>query len=162
MTHIDDPETRIRELTRQASHLTRNRADADDFVQEALIRALTYIKDGGTIRNWPAYLHRVLRNVRADHVGRRARQGSAVGLEDVEHELGQPAPQHSKLMLRELGDAMDRLPNSQRRVVSLVGVDGLSYQDAAARLGVPIGTVMSRLHRGRRALQREIGEPSAG
>ena len=71
---IDDPATQIRELTRQASYLTGNRADADDFVQESMIRALTYVKDGGSIRNWRAYLYRILRNIRADHLGRQARR----------------------------------------------------------------------------------------
>lgn len=155
---IDDPATQIRELTRHASFLTGNSADADDLVQESIIRALTYVKDGGTIRNWRAYLYRILRNVRADHLGRQARRGSPVVLEDVEHQLSVPASQPSELLLRELGDALERLPDGQKRVVCLVAVDGLSYQDTAERLGIPIGTVMSRLHRGRSALRREIGD----
>lgn len=162
MTQIEDPASQIRELTRQASFLTRNSADADDFVQESLIRALTYVKDGGTIQNWRAYLYRILRNVRADHLGRQARHGPAVVLDDVEHQLAVPAPQPSELLLRELGDAIEKLPSTQRRVVNMVAVDGLSYQDAAERLGIPIGTVMSRLHRGRCALRREIGEDPTG
>ncbi len=155
---IDDPATQIRELTRQASYLTGNRADADDFVQESMIRALTYVKDGGSIRNWRAYLYRILRNVRADHLGRQARRGSSVVLEDVEHQLSVAAPQPSELLLREVGDALQRLPTSQRRVMHMVAVDGMSYQDAAESLGIPIGTVMSRLHRGRNALRSEIGD----
>ena len=159
MTHlIEDPASQIRELTRQASYLTGNSADADDFVQESMIRALTYVKDGGTIRNWRAYLYRILRNVRADHLGRQARRGSQVVLEDVEHQLAVAAPQTSELLLREVGDALERLPSGQRRVMHMVAVDGMSYQDAADRLGIPIGTVMSRLHRGRNALRREIGD----
>lgn len=159
MNHrIDDPATRLRELTRQATFLTGNRADADDLVQESMVRALTYVKDGDSIRNWPAYLRRVLRNVRADAVGRRARAGTTVTLDDAAHQVAVPAPQPSKLLLRELGEALDRLPTGQRRVVHLVAVDGLSYQDAADRLGVPVGTVMSRLHRGRNALRDAIGD----
>src|SRR3546814_10345323 len=92
---------------------------ADDFVQESLIRALTYVKDGGTIQNWRAYLYRILRNVRADHVGRQARYGPAVVLDDVEHQLAVPAPQPSELLLRELGDAIDKLPSTQRHVVNM-------------------------------------------
>lgn len=155
---IKDPAAQIRELTKQASFLTGNSADADDLVQESIIRALTYVKDGGTIRNWRAYLYRILRNVRADHLGRQARRGPSVVLDDVEHQLSVPASQPSELLLRELGEALERLPSSQRRVVHMVAVDGLSYQDAAERLGIPIGTVMSRLHRGRCALRREIGD----
>src|SRR3546814_12142115 len=113
-----------------------NSADADDFVQESLIRALTYVKDGGTIQNWRAYLYRILRNVRADHVGRQARYGPAVMLDDVEHQLAVPAPQPSELLLRELGDALDKLPSTQRHVVNRIAVDGLSYQDAADRPGI--------------------------
>ena len=157
---IEYPTTQIRELTRQASYLTANRADADDMVQDSLVRALSYVKDGGAIRNWQAYLYRILRNVRAYHVGRQARRGPTVLLDDVEHQLGIPAPQPSELLLRELGEALDRLPASQRRVIHMVAVDGLSYQDAAEQLGIPIGTVMSRLHRGRCALRREIGDDS--
>lgn len=160
---INDPANQIRELTRLAAFLTGNSAEADDLVQESMVRALTYVKDGGTVRNWRAYLGRILRNVRADHLGRQARRGPAVALDDVENQLAVPAPQHGELMLRELGDALDRLPAGQRHVLRLIGVDGLSYQDAAKQLNIPIGTVMSRLHRGRNALRREIGDlPSDG
>ena len=79
-------------------------------------------------------------------------------LEDVEHQLSVAAPQPSELLLREAGDALQRLPTSQRRVMHMVAVYGMSYQDAAESLGIPIGTVMSRLHRGRNALRREIGD----
>ena len=155
---IHDPAGQIRDLTRLAGWLTGNSAEADDLVQESMVRALTYVKDGGTVRNWRAYLGRILRNVRADHLGRQARRGPAVALDDVEHQLGVPAPQHAELLLQELGEALERLPVGQRHVLCLIGVDGLSYQDAAERLNIPIGTVMSRLHRGRSALRREIGD----
>ncbi|MEQ8816270.1 MAG: RNA polymerase sigma factor [Thalassobaculum sp.] len=159
---IHDPASQIRELTRLAAFLTSNSAEADDLVQESMVRALTYVKDGGTVRNWRAYLGRILRNVRADHLGRQARRGPAVALDDVEHQLSVPAPQHAELLLHELGEALDRIPHSQKRVLCLIGVDGLSYQDAAEQLNIPIGTVMSRLHRGRSALRREMGEFSPG
>src|SRR3546814_8280371 len=99
-----------------------NSADADDFVQESLIRALTYVKDGGTIQNWRAYLYRILRNVRADHVGRQARYGPAVVLDDVEQQLAITAPQQSEMMLRERGDALDKLPATQRHMANKVAV----------------------------------------
>lgn len=155
---IDDPAARIRDLARQASYLTGNSADAEDLAQEAITRALTYAKDGRSVRNWRGYLYRILRNVRADHVGRQARRGPMVAIDDVEHLLSVPAPQPSELLLRELGEALERLPESQRQVLRLVGVDGLSYQDTALALQIPVGTVMSRLHRGRGALRRAIGD----
>lgn len=154
---IENPAAQIRELTKRACYLTGNRADADDLVQDSIMRALTYTKDGAAVRNWQAYLWRILRNVRSDNLGGLARRGTPVTIDDVAHQLSVPASQPSRLALRELGDALDRLPSGQQRVVRLIAVDGLSYQEVAEQLDIPIGTVMSRLHRGRSALKRAAG-----
>lgn len=154
---IEDPAAQIRELTKRACFLTGNRADADDLVQDSIIRALTYAKDGTNVRNWQAYLWRILRNVRTDHLGGIARRGPSVAIDDVAHQLAVPASQSARMELREVGDALERLPSGQQRVVRMVAVDGLSYQEVAEHLDIPIGTVMSRLHRGRSALRRAAG-----
>ena len=68
--------------------------------------------------------------------------------------LPTPAPQPASIELRDLARALDALPEEQHRVVMLVGLEGLTYEETAGVLGVPIGTVMSRLSRGREALRR--------
>lgn len=147
-------------LRHRALRMTGNRADAEDLVQNALVRALSYVDKDRQIDNWQGYLTRVLRNVAADEFGRRKRRGTHVDLDDVHGALATPAPQYDQSRLRELHRAMETLPPQQRAVLELVGVEGASYQDAAAQLDVPIGTIMSRLHRGRAALKDRIGDTS--
>lgn len=152
----------IHDLRRRAEQLTGNRPDADDLVQEAMVRALTYVKDGHQVRNWRAYMNRIVHNLFFDQLSQRARRGREVEIDDAGPALMVPECQYHRHRLRELGHAISALPAPQREVVRLVGVNGLSYRDAADRLGVPIGTVMSRLHRGRETLRARMdGEGAA-
>lgn len=144
----------IASLRRYAMALCRNPDDADDLVQETLKRALVYIKDGRQIRDLRAYLFTVLHNVRVDDAVRARRNGHGVPLDTVDDELSAAAGQHARHEFRDFTRALGRLPDEQRTVVLLVGLEGLSYRSVSQVLGIPTGTVMSRLCRGRRALRR--------
>jgi RNA polymerase sigma-70 factor (ECF subfamily) len=143
----------IKSLRRYAISLTRDSNEADDLVQECLKRALTYIHDGGKILNMRAYLFTILHNVHRDEMGRRQRNGTPVPIDTDSIRLAYAPPQDTHMECRDLSEALDKLPTDQRQVVLLVGLEGLSYQTAAEVLGIPIGTVMSRLSRGRNALR---------
>lgn len=145
-------------MRRTALRLSRNSADADDVVQEALLRAMTYVRDGRQVENWRGYLNRVVRNVIADGYAKRARQGIHVDVDDLHGELSVAPNQYHSFRVHELEGAMAELPTQQADVLRLVAIDGLSYRDAADRLGVPVGTVMSRLHRGREALRIRLDD----
>lgn len=156
---IPELEAEIRSLRRYASALVGDPSEADDLVQEACGRVLA--RAGRRhIRNYRRYAYRVLRNLVRDHI-RRSR--SAIKTIPFDEELGSavdsPPRQSARMEFRELGEALESLPMSQREVVLLVGLEGMSYEAAAEILGLPIGTVMSRLSRGRSALKRRMGKP---
>lgn len=143
----------IKSLRRYAMALTRDPNDADDLVQECLKRALTYIQDGRDIDNFRAYLFTILHNIHADELSRIRKKGTQLPIEKDGIRLVYPPPQYSYMDCRDLLDALDKLPDEQREVVLLIGLEGMSYRDVAEVLGVPLGTVMSRLSRGRNALR---------
>ncbi|MEX2643595.1 MAG: sigma-70 family RNA polymerase sigma factor [Acetobacterales bacterium] len=145
--------TYIKSLRRYAMALTRDPMEADDLVQECLKRALTYIKKNHEIRDFRAYLFTILHNVHMDELARNQRSGIHVPIEEDSIMLYYPAPQNTYMACREIPRALSRLPQEQRQVILLVGLEGLSYRAAAEVLGIPIGTVMSRLSRGREALR---------
>lgn len=149
-------EDHIRALRRYARVLVGTAADADDIVQETLKRALTYLHDGKEIRNLRSYLLTMLHHVRIDYAKRQGRGGEPLPL-DEELLMTAPAPQPEQIACREVADAVQRLPDEQREVLLLVGLEGMTYQHAAEILGVPIGTVMSRLNRGRNAIKDRLG-----
>jgi RNA polymerase sigma-70 factor (ECF subfamily) len=155
-------ETQVKEhyssVQRTARRMVGNRPDADDIVQEALLRAMVYVRDGRTVENWRGYLNRIVRNVVADDYARRKRQGPTVDLDDVQSDLGVQPNQYQRHRVRELEGAIADLPDQQHDVVRLVAIDGMSYRAAADRLGVPVGTVMSRLSRGRETLKTRLDE----
>lgn len=140
-------------LRRYARALLGGAAEADDLVQECLARALARTHLWRPVKNMRAYLFAILHNVFADGLGRRQRSVDAGPLEDAPQPVSPPA-QYGRLELRDLASALARLPEEQRQVVLLVGLEGMSYQEVATVLDVPIGTVMSRLSRGREALRR--------
>lgn len=153
----------VADLRRYAHVLSAGRGDADDLVQECLARALARPNFPDDIRNVRAYLFTVLHNVHVDQVSRRAETKDSVDFEEVAGSLPQPAPQPAAIELRDLKRALDSLPEEQHRVVMLVGLEGLTYEETAQVLDLPIGTVMSRLSRGREALRRMTeGRQSSG
>ena len=145
-------EQHIGDLRRYAKALLGDWREADDLVQECLVRALSRPQLHKQVRDVRAYLFTILHNVYVDKVTRRPRE--RVGLDPVVTYLSHPAPQPASVELRDLARALTRLPEDQRQVVLLIGLEGLTYQQAAEVLDVPIGTVMSRLSRGRDALRR--------
>ena len=144
----------IKSLRRFALALTRNPDDADDLVQEALKRALHYIRANHEIRNMRAYLFTILNNVYMDELDRQRRAGVAVDIDAVADSLPTPGEQMPRLERRDMSRALERIPREQKQVLLLVGLEGMSYRAAAQTLGVPMGTIMSRLSRGRDQLRQ--------
>jgi RNA polymerase sigma-70 factor, ECF subfamily len=149
------------ELYGTAVRLTRSRVEADDLLQEAMMRAWSFwdrFEQGTNARAW---MHRILMNTFINGYRRRKRERDF--LAEVDRELGErPFREHVVRQARAdgLGDevrqALRTLPEEFRQVVLLVDFDDLSYREVADTLGCPIGTVMSRLHRGRRVLKRQL------
>lgn len=150
----------IPRLRRYARALVGDRAAADDLVQDTLERALNKLhlwKRGTDLRAW---LFTVMHNVYVNQVrGRR----EYAALEDHALELQVRATHEVALEARDLERMLARLPVEQREVLLLVALEDMSYDEAARTLGVPIGTVMSRLSRGRERLRALMeGSPPAG
>lgn len=142
-------------MRRYARALTRDATAADDLVQDALVRA--YEKRHGFrgvgLAGWLlAILHSTFLN------GRRKAKAEQVRIEALPLETAaEPAQEHAT-RLAQIQAAFQELPHDQRAALHLVAVEGLSYQEAAAVLDVPLGTLMSRLGRGRAALRQLEGD----
>lgn len=149
----------IPRLRRYARALTGERAAADDLVQDTLERAWTKLhlyRRGTDLRAW---LFTVMHNV---HVNKLRATRPTHPLDDAMPELAQRAPQADALLLRDLDRAIARLPADQRAVLLLVSLEDMSYEEVARTLGIPIGTVMSRLSRAREKLRvLMLGQPPA-
>ncbi len=145
-------------LRRYAWSLMRNRDDADDLVHDCLVRALDKLhtrRDDADVRAW---LFTILHNLFVSHHRRQKTRAGTVPLdEDHESAATIPATQEDRLLWRDMLRGLERLPEEQRSVVLLVSVEDLSYAETAAVLGIPIGTVMSRLARGREKLREYTG-----
>lgn len=143
-------------LRRYARVLTRNDDAADDLVQDCLERAISrrlLWRRKGSVRAW---LFTIMHNLHANQVRYHAIRPSMVGLDDMLADPGTPPDQSSGLTLRDLVVALERLPEEQRQAVLLVALEGLSYAEVAQVTDAPIGTVMSRLARGREALRVQL------
>ena len=150
-------EAEIPRLRRYARALARDVAAADDLVQDCLARALGKLhlwQEGTDLRAW---LFTILHNQYVNQVRRAVREGAAVGLSETEPMLTRAPHQGKSLELRDLERAIAKLPEEQRSVILLVGLEGMRYEEVAEVLGVPVGTVRSRLSRGREALRRLMG-----
>lgn len=150
-------EEEIPRLRRYARALTRDINAADDLVQDCLARALGKVhlwQKGTDLRAW---LFTILHNQYVNHVRRAVREGAAVGLSDTEPMLTTAPSQSKRLELRDLERAIARLPEEQRSVLLLVGLEGMRYEEVAAVLDVPVGTIRSRLSRGRETLRHLMG-----
>ena len=145
-------EAHIPALRRYAYGLVRDHDGADDLVQDTLERALSrwYLRRAdGDLRAW---LFTILRNLYINSYRRRKRQGPHISIEDVTPP-GTAAQQEVGLEVRDVLAAVDQLPEDQKSLLLLIGVEDFSYDDAARILGLPIGTVMSRLSRARQKLR---------
>jgi RNA polymerase sigma-70 factor, ECF subfamily len=146
-------ENEIPRLRRYARALTRDSTRADDLVQGCLLRAWakSHLWQPGTdLRAW---LFTIMHNQFVNDVRRAVREGISVPVEDVAGMLTLPATQSAMLQLRDLDRAMAQLPEEQRQVLLLVGLEGMRYEEVATVLGMPVGTVRSRLSRGRDTLR---------
>jgi RNA polymerase sigma-70 factor (ECF subfamily) len=126
---------------------------ADDLVQDTLVRAIAKAhlwQPGTDIRAW---LFTIMHNQNVNEVRRAIRYDAVVDLEDCAMPIATTDPTASR-QLRELERALAQMLEEQRQVILLVGLEGMSYEDAAAILNVPIGTIRSRLSRGREALRK--------
>jgi RNA polymerase sigma-70 factor (ECF subfamily) len=150
----------IPRLRRYARALTRNRDRADDLVQETLIRAIAKAhlwQPGTDLRAW---VFTIMHNVHVNLVRQAARyEEGMVAIEDLGPSLVATADPTASRQLRELDLALARLPEAQRSVILLVGLEGMSYEQATEILNIPIGTVRSRLSRGRDRLRQLLETP---
>jgi RNA polymerase sigma-70 factor, ECF subfamily len=139
-------------LRRFARNLTRNPHDADDVVQIAVERALSKLEQWRRDARLDSWMFKIVRNVWIDELrSRRRSEKIFLGPEAGEHVGEALIERETELM--SVQSAMARLPEDQRTAVSLVLVEGLPYKEAAEVLDIPIGTLTSRLARGREALQ---------
>jgi RNA polymerase sigma-70 factor (ECF subfamily) len=148
--------TLLPRLRRFARNLTHNPHDADDVVQIAVERALLRLDQWRRDARLDSWMFKIVRNAWIDELRSRGRRdrvfvaeeaGDSVGVESIENEIARMSVQA----------AMARLPEDQRVAVSLVLVEGLPYKEAAEVLEIPMGTLTSRLARGREALQALLG-----
>ena len=143
-------------LRRYARALISNRELADDLVQDTLERALsrhTQFRPGTDLRAW---LFTIMHNLFVNQVRKASARSAHVSIDDDDFDdadVAVPATQTTPLEVRDLDYALQRLPAGQREVVLLVGLEEMSYTDVAMALDIPIGTVMSRLSRGRERLR---------
>jgi RNA polymerase sigma-70 factor (ECF subfamily) len=145
----------IPRLRRYARALTGDRSAADDLVQDTLERALSRFhlwRKGSDLRAW---MFTIMHNIYVNQVRSRARQHQ----ESMEESAAESLQAHEPdwVEIRAIGDALERLPEEQRSVLLLVGLEQFTYDEAARILDIPVGTVMSRLSRGRERLRALMG-----
>jgi RNA polymerase sigma factor (sigma-70 family) len=146
-------------LRRFAHTLSRDAADADDLTQATVERALrsrAQWQPGTRLDSW---LYRIMRNLWTDTARARARKQKHEAPEDEALAVGEDPREalDSSLELKRAMAAMELLPDEQREVVALILIEGFGYREASEMLGLPIGTVSSRLVRGRMALVEMLG-----
>lgn len=156
---LDEIEAAVPALRRYARALTRNADAADDLVQDCLERAIR--KRGLWLPTGPlrAWLFRILLNLYRNGLRRDRRRGDHLPIDGLALEPSIHPPQPGRLALAEMARAIERLPDDQREALLLVVLEGMSYAEAARILGIPDGTLMSRLSRARAALRTMTGAP---
>ena len=143
-------------LRRFARNLARNPHDADDVVQIAVERALTRLDQWRSDARLDSWMFKIVRNAWIDELRSRGRRDKVFLAAEAGENVGTDSMARETDLLA-VQSAMARLPQEQREAVSLVLVEGLPYREAADVLDVPIGTLTSRLARGREALQAMLG-----
>ena len=147
-------EAEIPRLRRYARALTRDVTRADDLVQSCLTRAIAkqHLWQPGTdLRAW---LFTILHNQHVNDVRRSVHEGIHVAVEEMAPVMIVHPNALAVLELRDLEAAIAKLPQEQRQVILLVGLEGMRYEEVALILGIPVGTVRSRLSRGREQLRK--------
>ncbi len=150
--------TLLPRLRRFARSLARDAADADDLTQAALERALKSRSQWQRGTRMDAWMMKIMRNCWIDEVRSRARRARAFAPETAGLSAAPVVPSEAERAAEADGvdRAMNLLPAEQREAIALVLVEGLSYREASDLLDIPIGTLTSRLTRGRRALARTL------
>jgi len=162
------------QVYRVARHLAGSRDEAEDLVQETYARAFRSWRSFTPGTNLRAWLLRILTNINIDRGRRKQRAPDMQPLEEgdyflynkLEESAGDGTVEEERVVERlsqdDIVDALAAVPHDFRDVIVLVDIGDFTYQDAAQILDIPVGTVMSRLHRGRRILKRELAESAIG
>ena len=147
-------------LRRFAHGLSRNAADADDLTQAAIERALNSRDQWQPGTRLDSWAYRIMRNLWIDTVRSRSRKAVHEAPEEEGLNVGEDPRNRmdESLDLKRIMTAMERLPDEQREIVALILIEGFGYREVSEMLGLPIGTVSSRLVRGRTALLAMVGE----
>ena len=162
MNRPEDLHEHVQNLHRFAVGLAGNPTDAEDLVQECLRRVLDHLDRNGQIRNLRAYLFQTLRNVHVDQCRKLSTHGSELPYDqDGVELLSVRAGQEDRIKCADIASALERIPEAQREVLLLVCLEDMSYEEVAHITKTPIGTVRSRLHRGRAALHGILGPETA-
>lgn len=146
-------------LRRYARGLLHDAGTADDLVQDCLERVVSHWsgRRGDNARTW---VFTILHNLAVNRLRQNSRRGQHIGIEEIgENALRQRPTQEDGLVKAEIMAAVHRLPEDQRSVLLLISVEDLSYAQVAEVLAIPIGTVMSRLSRGRERLRQILENP---
>jgi len=156
-------EPEIPRLRRYARALTRDVSRADDLVQSCLTRAIAKQHLWQPDTDLRAWLFTILHNQHVNDVRRSVHEGVHVAIEEIAPVLIVQPNALATLQLRDLEAAIAKLPQEQRQVILLVGLEGMRYEEVALILGIPVGTVRSRLSRGREQLRRlmDMGDAPA-
>lgn len=167
----EDTAPYMQSLFSTAMRLTRNTADAEDLVQEAYLRAYRGYESFQAGTNLRAWLFRILTNAHINRYRSKKRRPEETDFDDLEDFYLYRRLQNPGVLGRSAEDelmdlfpegevvkAVEALPEAYRVAVLLADVEGFAYKEIAEILDIPIGTVMSRLHRGRKALQKELYE----
>jgi RNA polymerase sigma-70 factor (ECF subfamily) len=146
-----------------ARWLTRNNEDAEDVVQEAFLRAFSAVENlrGEDAKPW---LLTIVRNTSLTWMKRNRNAAATIGLEEQVEDPSEPSPDPEETLLiscdrEQVRKALEQLPSEFREAIVLRELEGLSYKEIATTVGVPLGTVMSRLSRGREWLRRLLASP---
>jgi RNA polymerase sigma-70 factor (ECF subfamily) len=161
------------QVYRVARGLVGSREEAEDLVQETYARAFRSWQQFTPGTNLRAWLLRILTNLNIDRARRQQRRPETQPLEEgdyflynkLEEQAGQPLEQDEvveRLSQHDVVSALSAVPHDFRDVLVLVDIGEFSYQDAAQILDIPVGTVMSRLHRARRVMKRELADQKVG
>ena len=159
---MDEAMPLMNQLFGAALGMTRNRADAEDLVQETYLKAYQKFHQYKPGTNIKAWLYRILTNTYITSYRKAQRSPKRASSDTVEDWQLADAASHSEVGLKSAEvEALDSLSEEHRMVVLMADVEGMSYKEIAEELGVPMGTVMSRLNRARKNLRSALADVAA-